>query len=265
MLSKHIEFDALQFGIIILNTQARIVYLNTSAQVLLRTPLQSHASDVPLTQWFELDDTLTKFCNTSNMAVRIYVKAWCAWYAKVMALNWKCRNPSMLPCLHLYQADNQRTHLHISSLPCSIVLQNLSNVMSNSNHWVSGTSMHGFADVQLLPSILQVHNTMLKYLGWWYQIGAWMCLDNMLTRFIYYCCMNAGQFTSECFYVWLVVDVLFQSHTLSFRYFVIFFITTFILHLLRFHQTRWTVFNSFCTMHIRHPWYTRSFGTMCQQ
>ena len=59
MLSKHIEFDALQFGIIILNTQARIVYLNTSAQVLLRTP-QSHASDVPLTQWFEVDDTLTQ-------------------------------------------------------------------------------------------------------------------------------------------------------------------------------------------------------------
>ena len=59
MLSKHIEFDALQFGIIILNTQARIEYLNTSAQALLRTP-QSHASDVPLTQWFELDDTLTQ-------------------------------------------------------------------------------------------------------------------------------------------------------------------------------------------------------------
>ena len=51
MLSKHIEFDALQFSIIILNTQARIVYLNTSAQVLLRTP-QSHAPEVPLTQWF---------------------------------------------------------------------------------------------------------------------------------------------------------------------------------------------------------------------
>ncbi len=59
MLSKHIKFDALQFGIIILNTQARIVYLNTSAQVLLRTP-QSHAAEVPLTQWFEMDDTLTQ-------------------------------------------------------------------------------------------------------------------------------------------------------------------------------------------------------------
>ena len=59
ILSKHTEFDALQFGIMILNTQARIVYLNTSAQVLLRTP-QSHAPDLPLTQWFEMDETLTQ-------------------------------------------------------------------------------------------------------------------------------------------------------------------------------------------------------------
>ena len=59
MIPKHTEFDALQFGIIIINPQARIEYLNTSAQVLLRIP-QSHAAEVPLTQWFEMDDTFAQ-------------------------------------------------------------------------------------------------------------------------------------------------------------------------------------------------------------
>lgn len=59
MLAKYIEFDALQLGLIVLNRRAQIQYLNASAQMLLRSP-QSHAYDLPLTQWFDSDETLTQ-------------------------------------------------------------------------------------------------------------------------------------------------------------------------------------------------------------
>lgn len=55
--NTHIEFDALQLGLIVLDQHARIQYLNAAAQVLLRAP-SSHAHDMPLTQWFEADETL---------------------------------------------------------------------------------------------------------------------------------------------------------------------------------------------------------------
>ena len=56
-LAREIDYDALQFGIILLDQRARIRYLNAAAQILLRLP-QSHARNLPLTRWFELDDTL---------------------------------------------------------------------------------------------------------------------------------------------------------------------------------------------------------------
>lgn len=56
-LAKHTEFDALQLGLIVLDRRARVQHLNTAAQMLLRSP-QSHAYDVPLTQWFDADETL---------------------------------------------------------------------------------------------------------------------------------------------------------------------------------------------------------------
>ncbi len=59
MLSNHIKFDALQFGLMVLNQQARILHLNTAAQVLLRAT-QGQSQDLPLTQWFESDETLTQ-------------------------------------------------------------------------------------------------------------------------------------------------------------------------------------------------------------
>lgn len=57
MANTPIEFDALQLGLMVLDQQARIQYLNAAAQVLLRAP-KSHAHDLPLTQWFEADETL---------------------------------------------------------------------------------------------------------------------------------------------------------------------------------------------------------------
>ena len=57
MLAKHTGFDALQLGLIVLDRRVRVQYLNTAAQMLLRSP-QSHAHDVPLTQWFDADETL---------------------------------------------------------------------------------------------------------------------------------------------------------------------------------------------------------------
>ena len=59
MLAKHIEFDSLQLALLVLNRQARIQDLNTSAQMLLRAP-SSSAYDMPLTQWFDSDETLTQ-------------------------------------------------------------------------------------------------------------------------------------------------------------------------------------------------------------
>ena len=57
MLAKHTGFDVLQSGLIVLDRYARVQHLNTAAQMLLRSP-QSHAYDVPLTQWFDADETL---------------------------------------------------------------------------------------------------------------------------------------------------------------------------------------------------------------
>ena len=64
--NTHIEFDALQLGLIVLDQQGRIQYLNAAAQALLRAP-QSHAHDLPLTQWFEADETLKQIIRHIEM------------------------------------------------------------------------------------------------------------------------------------------------------------------------------------------------------
>lgn len=59
MLMNQIKLDALQCAMMVLNQQARIVHMNTAARVLLRTH-HGQSQNLPLTQWFEIDETLNQ-------------------------------------------------------------------------------------------------------------------------------------------------------------------------------------------------------------